>query len=169
MQIEGYLVPPVLIGFLLVGTASPSESNVLVMSFLAGVSFNGMQAFMYAVAAHSYPTEIRGSAVGLAQTVSRIGAVLSPIVASGYLAMSPLPGVNLFFWFVAACAFITALSFFLIPSHIPRQDPPPPVRTTEPEQFGEKRVTVQREAQTPLLVYAYKSPAANDPLGPAIR
>lgn len=51
---------------------------------------------------------------------------------------------------------------------IPRQDPPPPVRTTEPEQFGEKRVTVQREAQTPLLVYAYKSPAANDPLGPAI-
>ncbi len=48
------------------------------MSFLAGVAFNGMQAFMYAVAAHSYPTEIRGSAVGLAQTVSRIGAVLEP-------------------------------------------------------------------------------------------
>lgn len=108
------------IGLLLVGTASPSASNVLVMSFLAGVSFNGMQAFMYAVAAHSYPTEIRGSAVGLAQTVSRIGAVLSPIIASGYLAMDPLPGVNLFFWFVAACAFITAVSFFLIPSHIPR-------------------------------------------------
>jgi AAHS family 4-hydroxybenzoate transporter-like MFS transporter len=117
-----------LIGFLLVGTQSPGESNVLVMSFLAGVSFNGMQAFMYAVAAHSYPTEIRGSAVGLAQTVSRIGAVLSPIVASGYLAMQPLPGVNLFFWFVAGCAFITALSFFLIPSHIPRQDPSEPVR-----------------------------------------
>jgi len=108
-----------LIGFLLVGTGNPGESNVLVMSFLAGVSFNGMQAFMYAVAAHSYPTEIRGSAVGLAQTVSRIGAVLSPIVASGYLAMNPLPGVNLFFWFVAGCALITALSFFLIPSHIP--------------------------------------------------
>jgi zinc protease len=42
------------------------------------------------------------------------------------------------------------------------------VRTTEPEQLGEKRVTVQRDAQTPLLMYAYKSPAANDPLGPAI-
>jgi zinc protease len=51
---------------------------------------------------------------------------------------------------------------------IPRQDPPPPVRTTEPEQLGEKRVYVQRDAQTPLLHYAYKSPAANDPLGPAI-
>jgi zinc protease len=51
---------------------------------------------------------------------------------------------------------------------IPRQEPPPPVRTTEPEQLGEKRVYVQREAQTPLLYYAYKSPAANDPQGPAL-
>ena len=51
---------------------------------------------------------------------------------------------------------------------IPRQEPPPPVRTTEPEQLGEKRVFVQREAQTPLLMYGYKSPAANDPQGPAI-
>jgi zinc protease len=51
---------------------------------------------------------------------------------------------------------------------IPRQDPPPPVRTVEPEQFGEKRVYAQRDAQTPLLNYAYKSPAANDPQGPAI-
>jgi zinc protease len=51
---------------------------------------------------------------------------------------------------------------------IPRQEPPPPVRTTEPEQLGEKRVYVQRDAQTPLLYYAYKSPAANDPQGPAL-
>jgi zinc protease len=51
---------------------------------------------------------------------------------------------------------------------IPRQEPPPPVRTTEPEQLGEKRVYVEREAQTPLLFQAYKSPAANDPLSPAI-
>jgi zinc protease len=51
---------------------------------------------------------------------------------------------------------------------IPKQEPPPPVRTTEPEQLGEKRVLVERDAQTPLLFYAYKSPAANDPQGPAI-
>ncbi len=51
---------------------------------------------------------------------------------------------------------------------IPRQEPPPPVRTTEPEQLGEKRVVIERPAQTPLLYYAYKSPAANDPQGPAI-
>ena len=51
---------------------------------------------------------------------------------------------------------------------IPRQAPPPPVRTVEPEQLGEKRVTVERSASTPLLYLAYKSPAANDPQGPAI-
>jgi zinc protease len=51
---------------------------------------------------------------------------------------------------------------------IPRQAPPPPVRTTEPEQLGERRVLVEREAQTPLLIQAYKSPAANDPMGPAL-
>jgi len=128
------VVATFVIGFLLVGTENPTASNVLIMSFLAGVSFNGMQAFMYAVSAHSYPTEIRGSAVGLAQTISRIGAVLSPIVASGYLAMTPLPDVNLFFWFAAACALVTAVSFFLIPSHIPPNDRTP--LTTAPS--GEK-------------------------------
>src|SRR5262245_56732593 len=51
---------------------------------------------------------------------------------------------------------------------IPRQAPPPPVRTVEPEQLGEKRVMVERNASTPLLYIAYKSPAANDPQGPAI-
>ncbi|MDR2215966.1 MAG: MFS transporter [Nevskiaceae bacterium] len=109
-----------MLGVLLIGSGSPAVFSVLLFSFIVGMSINGMQAFMYAVSAHSYPTEIRGSAVGMAQTVSRIGAVLSPIVATAYFNMQPLPGVNLFFWFVAICAFITTLSFFLIPSHIPR-------------------------------------------------
>jgi AAHS family 4-hydroxybenzoate transporter-like MFS transporter len=107
------------IGLLLVGSASPAANNVLILSFFVGAAINGMQAFMYAVTAHSYPTEIRGSAVGMAQTFSRVGAVASPSVASYYFAMQPAPAVSLFFWFVAACAFITMTSFFLIPSHIP--------------------------------------------------
>jgi MFS transporter, AAHS family, 4-hydroxybenzoate transporter len=109
-----------LIGMHLVGTASPTPSSIVWSAFLAGVSFNGMQAFMYAVAAHSYPTEIRGSALGLAQTVSRVGALASPWVAQQYLGMSPQPPATQFFYFVAATAFITVASFFLIPSHIPK-------------------------------------------------
>jgi AAHS family 4-hydroxybenzoate transporter-like MFS transporter len=114
------VVATALIGVFLVAGDSPNTSHILRVSFLAGVAFNGMQAFMYAVAAHSYPTELRGSALGLAQTVSRVGAVLSPMVATYYLALDPRPGADLFFWFVAGCAFITAVSFFLIPSHIPK-------------------------------------------------
>ncbi|MBK6674843.1 MAG: MFS transporter [Proteobacteria bacterium] len=108
-----------LIGAVTAATANPTDDTILVLAFTVGMSINGMQAFMYAVSAHSYPTEIRGSAVGMAQTVSRIGAVMSPMVASYYFGLQPTPTVNLFFWFVAGCAFITTLSFFLIPSHIP--------------------------------------------------
>src|SRR5689334_24851577 len=36
---------------------------------------------------------------------------------------------------------------------IPRQEPPPPVRTVEPEQLGEKRVAIERPAPTPLVYY----------------
>jgi AAHS family 4-hydroxybenzoate transporter-like MFS transporter len=114
------VVATAMIGSLLVGNGTPTPSSIVWAAFFAGVSFNGMQAFMYAVAAHSYPTEIRGSALGLAQTISRIGALLSPWVAQQYLGMSPQPPANQFFWFVAATALITVVSFFLIPSHIPK-------------------------------------------------
>ncbi len=45
---------------------------------------------------------------------------------------------------------------------IPRQEPPPPVRTREPEQRGERRVTVHKPAQLPLLMVAYHGPRSAD-------
>ncbi|HEY8519484.1 MAG TPA: pitrilysin family protein [Gammaproteobacteria bacterium] len=50
---------------------------------------------------------------------------------------------------------------------IPAQEPPPPVRTKEPEQQGERRVVIEAEAQTPLLQFAYHALAAADPAMPA--
>lgn len=97
-----------------------SIAQLFVLCLLAGASVNGMQAFLYAVSAHSYPTEVRASAVGMAQTVSRIGAVISPMVAGWYFSMEPLPPVSSFFLFMAGVIVITTVSFFLIPSHIPR-------------------------------------------------
>jgi sugar phosphate permease len=83
-----------------------------------------MQAFLYAIGAHSYPTEVRGSAVGMAQTVSRIGAVISPMVAAYYFTMDPMPAVGTFFLFMAGVMAITVISFYFIPSHIPRTNRP---------------------------------------------
>ncbi len=51
---------------------------------------------------------------------------------------------------------------------LPAQAPALPVDQREPEQLGERRVVVRRKAQTPLLQYAYKAPAAADPRGPAL-
>jgi zinc protease len=46
---------------------------------------------------------------------------------------------------------------------IPRQDPPPPVRTKEPEQLGERRVTVVKQAQLPIELVAYHVPQTDHP------
>src|ERR1700683_4752256 len=46
---------------------------------------------------------------------------------------------------------------------IPRQDPPPPVRTKEPEQIGERRVTVVKQAQLPIEMVAYHVPETKSP------
>jgi len=62
-------------------------------------------------------------------------------------------------------AFALARKYF---ESIPRQEAPSPVRTREPEQLGERLVVIRRKAQTPLLQYAYKAPAASDPRGPAV-
>jgi zinc protease len=61
--------------------------------------------------------------------------------------------------------FELARSYF---ESIPRQEPPAQVLTHEPEQLGERHFVIRRKAQTPLLQYAYKAPAAADARGPAL-
>jgi zinc protease len=41
---------------------------------------------------------------------------------------------------------------------IPRHDPPPPVRTREPQQQGERRVILLKAAQLPLQMYSFHVP-----------
>lgn len=45
---------------------------------------------------------------------------------------------------------------------IPRQEPPPVVRTVEPEQRGERRVTVEKAAQAPLWMASYHTVRSRD-------
>jgi zinc protease len=46
---------------------------------------------------------------------------------------------------------------------IPRHDPPPPVRTVEPEQKGERRVQVLKQAQLPIQLFSYHVPNSSSP------
>lgn len=113
-------VATVLVGSMLVSAGGPSTNHLLILCLVAGTAMNGMQAYLYAVSAHSYPIEIRGAAIGMAQTFSRLGGVLSASVPGFYFAMEPVPGIDKFFLVVAGFCVVTMVSFFLIPSHIPR-------------------------------------------------
>lgn len=51
---------------------------------------------------------------------------------------------------------------------IPSQEPPPPVRTVEPDQLGERRVVVKRPAQLPIVMAAYHVPETRHADTPAL-
>src|ERR1700728_738693 len=51
---------------------------------------------------------------------------------------------------------------------MPAGELPPPVRTREPDQQGERRLVLQRPGLNPLVHYAYHAIAASDPLEPAL-
>lgn len=46
---------------------------------------------------------------------------------------------------------------------IPAHDPPPPVRTVEPKQLGERRIEVHKFAQLPIVEIGYHVPQAQGP------
>ena len=46
---------------------------------------------------------------------------------------------------------------------IPQHAPPPLVTTTEPEQMGERRIIVRKQAELPVLMLGYHIPQTNDP------
>ena len=51
---------------------------------------------------------------------------------------------------------------------IPRHEPAGQFVQHEPEQLTERRLTIRRKGQSPLVQYAFKAPAASDPRAPAV-
>lgn len=51
---------------------------------------------------------------------------------------------------------------------IPRQDPPPAVRTVEPQQNGERRVSVYRRAQLPMQMVSWHIPPTRHEDNPSL-
>jgi AAHS family 4-hydroxybenzoate transporter-like MFS transporter len=84
---------------------------------LAGLAFCGMQGFCYAVASNAYPTYVRGTAVGCAQTVSRAGAVLSSALVGFFLVTGNHLPINLLFYLVGALMSVLLVSYFFIGAH----------------------------------------------------
>jgi AAHS family 4-hydroxybenzoate transporter-like MFS transporter len=107
-----------LVGVTLTASTAPGlQLSVLIL--MAGLAFNGMQSFVYAIGAHSYPTYVRGAGVGSAQTISRIGGVLGGLAAGAFFGLRPQPPVSNFFYAVAILDIALVLAYFALRTHIP--------------------------------------------------
>jgi AAHS family 4-hydroxybenzoate transporter-like MFS transporter len=105
-----------LIGITLAHSSPSHLLSPLVMA--AGAAFSGVQCFLYAVGAHSYPTYVRAAGVGCAQSISRIGGVLGGLAAGAFFGLQPQPALSSFFYSLATLVIAGAVSFFMLRTHI---------------------------------------------------
>jgi MFS transporter, AAHS family, 3-hydroxyphenylpropionic acid transporter len=66
---------------------APGFTALTVSAFFAGMFVIGGQSVLYALSAAFYPTAMRGTGVGAAVAVGRIGSVVGPLAAGQLLAM----------------------------------------------------------------------------------
>src|SRR5262245_9287338 len=72
---------------------NPQDSfSLIVMFIITGGLMNAVQTTMYALAANVYPTQIRGTGIGTAVAVGRVGNVLASFVANFALDRGGVPG-----------------------------------------------------------------------------
>ncbi|RDC53506.1 3-(3-hydroxy-phenyl)propionate transporter MhpT [Acinetobacter sp. RIT592] len=74
----------ILAGLLALNGAS-SLNQMYMAAALAGAFVIGCQSVLYAFGSIVYPTEVRGTGVGVASAVGRIGAMLGPVIAGQLL------------------------------------------------------------------------------------
>lgn len=67
--------------------AAPGFASLAAAAFAAGMFVIGGQSVLYALAAIYYPTAMRGTGVGTAVAVGRLGSVVGPLAAAQLLAM----------------------------------------------------------------------------------
>ena len=91
--------------------------TLLLMFILLGGTLNAVQTTMYALAANVYPTEIRGTGIGTAVAVGRIGNVLASYV--GIFALNH-GGAPAYFSTFAIGMIIVFMSLAAIRRHIDR-------------------------------------------------
>jgi len=109
----------------------PGTAAIYVALVLAGVGTHGVQCLIIAAVASHYPAELRGSSLGFALGVGRIGAVAAPQVG-GWLLAAGL-GVDSNFLAFAAAAVLAGILLMFTPRtrHGTETDRPTLPRVTE--------------------------------------
>ncbi len=91
--------------------------RTMMLFAVTGALMNAVQSTMYALAAHVFPTSIRGTGVGTTVAIGRIGNVLASYVGSWALAAGVPPRIVVT-WAVARASVFASLARFR--RHIPR-------------------------------------------------
>jgi AAHS family 4-hydroxybenzoate transporter-like MFS transporter len=100
----------------------PANSlGLLLMCVVLGSALNAVQTAMYALAAHVYPTRIRGTGIGTSLAVGRIGNVLASY--TGNLALN-VGGASAYFATFGIAMIVVFLALAVIRRHIERAAAP---------------------------------------------
>ncbi|MEM5326596.1 3-(3-hydroxy-phenyl)propionate transporter MhpT [Paraburkholderia sp. JHI2823] len=105
-----------MVAALAVLASAGSASATAVGGLLCGFFIVGGQSVLYALAGHAYPTEVRGTGVGAAVAVGRLGSILGPLVAGQLFALGQSPsmlvGASIPLALIAALAALTVVGAF---------------------------------------------------------
>lgn len=102
-------------GALLALLSIPFTSTVLLNAvvFMTGVFVFSAMVLIYAYVAHFYPTDIRGSALGLASSVGRLGSIMGPAITGGLVTAGI--GYPWGFYFFAIVAVLGLFAMLTVP------------------------------------------------------
>lgn len=98
------------------GATMPAASTVLALLAALGFAITGMQNSMYILSAHLYSTAVRGTGIGAALAVGRLGAVASAFTGAWSVDRG---GGALFFAAIAAGLVIAGLAARVISRPVP--------------------------------------------------
>ena len=78
-------------GLVALSVAPPELGACLLVGGLVGLTMSTTQALLYAVAPANYPTAVRGTGVGAAVAVGRLGSAVGPLLAAVLLGSGRSP------------------------------------------------------------------------------
>lgn len=82
--------------------------------FLGGVFIAGLQPMLFAIAANAYPAHMRGTGVGAALAIGRLGPIASSYIGSVLIGA----GASAFFLFLAALMLMVTAALVVMPRHV---------------------------------------------------
>jgi AAHS family 3-hydroxyphenylpropionic acid transporter len=79
------------VSLLLLANAPPLLVASIIVGALVGITMSATQAVLYAIAPGNYPTEVRGTGVGSAVSIGRLGSAVGPVLAGVLLGAGRVP------------------------------------------------------------------------------